>query len=135
MSDNKTPIYIVLGIIEERISKLENELDDSHEFDGIHYKISENKQFIQTLKSHLAIEEEANRNPWINLTERNPDCWESGNWDGLRSDFVLTVDKHGCYKVARMYEGFLDGTNFAEFYDESDFEIKDVVRWQKIKEI
>ena len=29
---------------------------------------------------------------WISVKERLPQAWESGDWDGLRSDFVLTIN-------------------------------------------
>lgn len=53
MSDNKTPISIVLGIIEKKYD--ESPCNDDYEC-GYCNALNE---VIQTLKSHLALEEEA----------------------------------------------------------------------------
>lgn len=66
------------------------------------------------------------------LKEKKPLATYSGAWDGLRSDKLLVMDKNGGYHVVRMYEGFLDGSEFCEFYDGVDTEIKDVVKWSYI---
>lgn len=58
---------------------------------------------------------------------------EFGNWDGLRSDFYLLEDSEGFCHVGRCYSGFMDGSEFAYWYDKDDMEIRDVVRFKKIK--
>lgn len=69
---------------------------------------------------------------WYNINNKKPIATEGGNWCGLRSDKILIATKTGNYHVARMYEGFLDGSTFCEFYDESDFEISNVLYWTEI---
>jgi hypothetical protein len=70
---------------------------------------------------------------WNNVKNKKPIAAESGDWDGLRSDKVLVCDKYGTYHIAVMYEGFLDGSDFCDFFDNHDFEVKDVVFWLEIK--
>ncbi len=66
---------------------------------------------------------------WKKITNETPIVFESGDWDGLRSDFVLVRDIYADYHIARMYEGFMDGSKFENFYDTNDFEIETVVQW------
>lgn len=68
---------------------------------------------------------------WIELTEtQRPTDYKSGNFDGLKSDPYFVKDKDGCFYVAVMYEGFLDGSHFRNFYDaNSDFEIHNVTHY------
>ena len=61
-----------------------------------------------------------------------PNCYQSGEWDGKRSDFHLVKDKDGKFHVARMYGGFMDGSEFAQWYDTHDFEVNDIIEWQQI---
>jgi len=71
---------------------------------------------------------------WIDIKRQKPNCFESGNWDGLRSNFVLVFDKNGNYSIARAYEGVVDGNKYFEFYDSNDFEIFNVIFWAKLIE-
>lgn len=66
---------------------------------------------------------------WVMASDRTPMCYESGGWDGLRSDFVACVDDKGIPHIARVYEGFLDGSEFRDWYGEFDYEISNVVKW------
>jgi len=69
---------------------------------------------------------------WYKLKEKRPLATKRGEWDGLKSDEVLVQDKNGDYHIAVMYEGFLDGSEFCDFYDTRDYEIDNVVYWSKI---
>jgi len=64
------------------------------------------------------------------LKDRIPDCSETGNWDGKRSDLVLGWDSEGQIHVVRCYHGFMDGSEFTDFYDLNDYEIK-IARWMQ----
>lgn len=70
---------------------------------------------------------------WISVQDRLPLAYESGLWDGLRSDLVLTMNAKREVKLARLYRGVLDGSEFEDWYDEIDFElvIKPVL-WKEI---
>lgn len=73
---------------------------------------------------------------WIDIKRQKPVCFESGDWDGLRSDFVLVFDKKGNYFIARAYEGDMygNGQKVLLFFDRDDFEIFDVIFWAKLIE-
>lgn len=71
---------------------------------------------------------------WIDITQRKPIAYESGNWDGLRSSKVLVCTLARTYHVAVMYEGVMDGSEFCDFYDDNDFEIMNVKWWTEIDE-
>ncbi len=73
-----------------------------------------------------------NSDDWINIEDRKPIAYESGNWDGLRSDLFLGQCKHGVYYIAQMYEGILDGNKFCNFYDKNEYEILDLIKWKPI---
>lgn len=67
---------------------------------------------------------------WISVSKKKPTCWETGQWDGTRSDLIFCRTVSGSYHVARVYEGMLDGTEFFEWYDGVDFEIEEeVTHW------
>ncbi len=68
---------------------------------------------------------------WKDIKKETPICFESGDWDGLRSELVLILSE-GTPKVARMYEGYLDGSHFQDFCTEDDYEISDVTEWCSI---
>ena len=69
---------------------------------------------------------------WIDINEQTPICYKEGNWDGLRSEYVLVISD-GIFEVARMYEGTMDGFKFADFYTEDDYEVERVTEWCLIK--
>jgi hypothetical protein len=72
---------------------------------------------------------------WHNPESRKPLCYQSGDWDGKRSDNVLVELKDGNYIVAVCYEGVLDGCRFFDWYEGIEkYELKEseVRRWMKI---
>lgn len=68
---------------------------------------------------------------WITVDEEKPIAYESGNWDGLRSDFILVKDIHGKVYVAKSYQGVIDGSNFCDFCDDNGY-IPLVKHWRPI---
>ena len=70
---------------------------------------------------------------WNKLTDKKPHAYKTGMFDGKKSDKVLVADEFGKYFIAEMYEGFLDGSDFCDFYDTNDFEIKNVEYWIEIE--
>ena len=70
---------------------------------------------------------------WNKLTEKIPLAYKTGMYDGKKSDKILVADEYGKYHIAEMYEGFLDGSDFCDFYDQNDFEIKNVEYWIEIE--
>ena len=71
---------------------------------------------------------------WIYTKDENPRAWESGDWDGKRSDEVLAEDKNGKKYIAVVYSGILDSVRFDEWYDNNDYLIENIVRWMLIPE-
>jgi len=64
-----------------------------------------------------------------------PITYETGVWDGKRSEEVLVVDDIGRKMVARLYEGAMDGSHFKEWYDNEDYCInREIVKWLSIPE-
>ena len=69
---------------------------------------------------------------WRDISISRPFAYMTGNWDGKKSDKVLVRTKDRTIHVAVMYEGFMDGNEFVDFYDNYDSEIKDVAYWKEI---
>ena len=72
---------------------------------------------------------------WQNPESRKPLCYQSGDWDGKRSDSVLVELKNSNYVVAVCYEGIIDGCRFFDWYygvDEWGLKESEVKRWMKI---
>lgn len=69
---------------------------------------------------------------WNKLKHKKPSPYQTGYWDGKRTDELLVCDKNKKYHVVRMYEGILDGEHFMNFYDNNDYEIDNVEFWIEI---
>jgi len=57
---------------------------------------------------------------WKYTDKSKPHVYESGNWDGKRSDEVVAEDVNGKKYVARIYSGAMDGSEFLEWVDSND---------------
>lgn len=69
---------------------------------------------------------------WVNVEDATPTAYHTGNFDGKKSDPVLAEIEFGVYKIGVVYEGYMDGRHFVQWYDENDFEIKTPKRWRNI---
>ena len=69
---------------------------------------------------------------WISIQKSKPLAYKTGCWEGKKSDPILVCTIGGKYHVVEMYEGILDGNEFLDFYDDRDFEIKNVFLWSEI---
>ena len=69
---------------------------------------------------------------WKSIKDEKPLAYQTGVWDGKKSDKVLVCTRSGRYEVAELYEGNLDGTEYCVFYNGSDWEIENVVYWTEI---
>ena len=67
---------------------------------------------------------------WIPIEEKYPICYESGEWDGLRSEEIIFKCKNGDKYIGRFYSGFLDGSEYNDFTDISSFIIPNVTEWR-----
>ena len=70
---------------------------------------------------------------WIYVKNELPLAYETGDWDGKRSEQIIVEDKLGNKYLAHYYEGILDGCEFTDWVDNRDYIIDiEVVRWIKI---
>lgn len=69
---------------------------------------------------------------WIPVEEEKPLAYETGEWDGKRSNFVLAKDKHGNVYIARIYQGVIDGSEFCDFVDRTEYDLNDIISWRPI---
>ena len=75
---------------------------------------------------------------WIDTNESLPYCYETGNWDGKKSDLFLGETITGNKFLGECFEGILDGHYYFEWYavDEitgNDYSINEPVsRWMRI---
>ena len=70
---------------------------------------------------------------WIPVEQELPLCYESGDWDGLRSDFVLIKDKYNNWSKGILYSGIIDGHNFNDWYSTESLEMPFVTHWRPIE--
>lgn len=72
---------------------------------------------------------------WIYIKKEKPICTETGNWDGKKSDEIIVKDFRGKHHIAVCYQGFMDGSDFCDFYTtDAECEIEGVMFWSKIPE-
>ena len=81
--------------------------------------MSKNRERLEQRKEALS--------GWICVTERMPSVYLSGTWDGEKSDQVLAEGESGGRYLATYYEGFLDGSEFKDWYASNDFEITEPI--------
>ena len=72
---------------------------------------------------------------WNKLSEKKPNSYKTGHWDGKISDDILFADSNGLFYVGKCYQGVIDGTEFCSFCDQNDYEIDNVTHWAEIPEI
>lgn len=70
---------------------------------------------------------------WIKVEDETPLAFETGEWDGKRSDFVLAKNKWGNVYTARTYEGIIDGNKFCDFAEKDDTILSHIVEWRPIE--
>jgi len=64
---------------------------------------------------------------WKDIEKEKPFAYEKGNWDGLRTDFMLVFTANRNIVKARAYIGFLDGSDFCDWVEENDCELHEPV--------
>ena len=70
---------------------------------------------------------------WIPVEEKLPACFESGEWNGARSEFVLVKHSDSSWRKARLYYGILDGQKYNDWYDENDYELGNITHWRPVE--
>ena len=69
---------------------------------------------------------------WISV-EKLPNCFESGDWDGLRSEEIQVLLKNGRITTAYLYSGKMDGSEFNDWYDVFfEWGLDTVTHWQPL---
>lgn len=72
---------------------------------------------------------------WKNTKYDKPLAYKIGHWDGKNSDQVIAEDEKGIRYLAHYCEGFMDGANFEDWYDDRDFLIDTkIVKYLEIPE-
>lgn len=70
---------------------------------------------------------------FTSVDDEMPIAYETGGWDGKRSDLLLLKFDNGNYETGRLYHGFMDGSEFNEWYNDNDLGwLEKVVAWAKI---
>lgn len=69
---------------------------------------------------------------WINIKDNLPIAYKTGNWDGKMSDTCLGKFEDGSLVLFKIYKGFLDGSEFLDYFDDNDFEIDAPLQWKQI---
>ena len=70
---------------------------------------------------------------WNDMRTKLPHAFKTGMFDGKKSEKLLVCDAYGKFYIAEMYMGFLDGSDFRDFYDLNGFEIKKVEYWIELE--
>ena len=77
-------------------------------------------------------------NGWIEVNDALPLCVSTGDWDGKQSEIILAETITGKKFLAQCYEGFMDGSDFYDWYQVDEINSNDwlinesVSRWMKI---
>ena len=74
-------------------------------------------------------------NNWFDIENVKPLEWESGDWDGLRTDLVLVATDKCEILIARAYVDYIGASYNCIWCDVHDFEINgNVTHWQHLPE-
>jgi len=70
---------------------------------------------------------------FILLEDKKPICYQTGDWDGKKSDQLLCKDVNGEFWIANCYEGTMDGSIFHEWYSVDDYGLQvEVTHWTSL---
>lgn len=72
---------------------------------------------------------------WIKLTDKKPTAYQSGAWDGLKSDSILILCGDGTMHIGYLYKIPSDfwGEDKYEFYDDRGYYIHNPTHWAEIE--
>ena len=70
---------------------------------------------------------------WISVDDELPLCYESGDWDGLRSELVLVKDNKNKLDIVNLYSGILDGFKFNDWITNYDYQLVNITHWRPIE--
>ena len=70
---------------------------------------------------------------WNYIKDKLPHTYITGDFDGKKSDEVLAEDINGKRYIAVVYSGFIDGSEFNDWYNNNDYDINtEILRWMEI---
>lgn len=75
---------------------------------------------------------EAAEPKWKLCSEHQPMCYQTGHWDGKKSDNYLLEDRDGKQYIACAYETIYRGETYFEWYDNNDCSIDYPVKFIEI---
>lgn len=104
--------------------------------EGLLISVNEAKDIVESLTNpEILASENLVKQEWYYPSEGEfPICYQSGRWDGLKSDPVLTKDKDGNPSLLFLIEGEMDGSKFKDWYGIDEFNASTPYKWQKIPE-
>lgn len=79
-----------------------------------------------------ALEKAAEKYDWKNVADELPITLPRHGWDGKVSDLVLMRNSEGRIFVGYFNQGFMDGSEFNEWYTENEFTISGINYWCEI---
>lgn len=73
---------------------------------------------------------------WKNINKEKPLSTQTGDWDGKKSDEIIVRDFKGKHYLVYCYQGFIDGSEFCDFYtSHDDYPIEKVLFWSQIPDV
>lgn len=78
-------------------------------------KLTGNFTYLELTQRLVAAETEY-LTKWNKTAERLPHAYQTGDWDGKRSDQVMIQLKDNIVCIGVLYEGFIDGEEFQDWY-------------------
>lgn len=78
-------------------------------------KLTFNFTYLELVQK-LVLAETEKLTKWNKTEESTPRAYQTGNWDGKRSDQVMIQLKDNIVCIGVLYEGFIDGEEFQDWY-------------------
>ena len=68
---------------------------------------------------------------WISVKEQLPLAYQTGDWNGKKSDPFLGLSKVGFVYQCVLYSGIIDGSEYNDFFTVDDF-VVDIEFWMPL---
>lgn len=98
-------------------------------------KLTFNFTYLELVQK-LVLAETEKLTKWNKTEESLPNAYETGDWDGKRSDQVMIQLKDNIVCIGVLYEGFIDGEEFQDWYainsDGDEWGMIEPIYWRKI---
>lgn len=98
-------------------------------------KLTSNFTYLELVQK-LVLAETEKLTKWNKTEESLPNAYETGDWDGKRSDQVMIQLKDNIVCIGVLYEGFIDGEEFQDWYainsDGDEWGMIEPLYWRKI---